>query len=76
MGSGSGGSVKGDRDALFNSSFNLGKDGFLFFERMGSLEGCDVVDSSCENFFFLLFNGGVKGWAEVFQIDMVWVLWV
>ena len=74
-GSGRGG-VKGNLDALLNGSFNLGKDGFLFFERMGSLKGCDVMDPSGKNFFLLLFDRGMKGWAEVFWVNVVWMLWV
>ena len=75
MGGSGGDSVKGDRDALLNGSFNLGKNGFLFFKRMGSLKGCDMMNSSCKDFFFL-FNSGVEGWTEVFWINVVWMLWV
>ena len=62
-------------NALFDSGFNLGKKGFLFFERMGSLEGCNMVNSSCEDFFFL-FDSGVEGWTEVLWVNVIWVLWV
>jgi len=49
--SGSWGSVKRDSDALLNCCFDLGENGSLFCERVTSLEGCDVVNSSCKYFF-------------------------
>jgi len=44
-------SIKGDGDALLDCCFDLRKDRGLFCEWIGSLEGCDVVNSSCEHFF-------------------------
>ena len=49
--SGSWDSIKGDNDALLDCCFNLGKNRSLFCERIGSLEGCNVVNSSCKYFF-------------------------
>jgi len=70
------GSVKGNRDALMNCCFNLRKDRCLFSEWVTSLEGCDVMNSSCKDFFFWLLSGSIKCWAEVFWANVVWVLMV
>jgi len=59
-----------------NCCFDLRKDGCLFGEWIASLEGCDVVNSSCKDFFFWLLSSGVKCWTEVFWADVVWVLMV
>jgi len=39
-----------------------------------SLEGCDVMNSSCKDFFFWLFDGSVERWTIVLWIDVMWVL--
>ena len=41
---------------------------------MASLEGCDVVNSSCKDFFFWLLDGSVKGWTEVLWVNVMGVL--
>ena len=75
-GSGRGG-VKRNVVALFDCGFNLRKDRFLFCEWVTSLEGCNVVNSSCKYFLvWWLLDGCVECWAEVFWTDVVWVLWV
>jgi len=33
-----------------------------------------VMNSSCKDFFFWLFDSGVKCWAKVFWADIMWVL--
>ena len=68
------GSIEGNGDFLVNCCFDLGKDRCLFCEWMASLEGCDVVNSSCKDFFFWLLDSGVECWAEVFVTNMIWVL--
>jgi len=68
------GGIKGNGDSLVDCCFDLGKDRFLFCERVASLESCDVMDSSCKDFFFWLFNSGMKCWAEVLWADVMWVL--
>jgi len=68
------GSVKGNGDSLINCCFDLGKDRCLFCEWVASLEGCNVMHSSCKDAFFWLLNGGVKCWAIMFWIDVMWVL--
>jgi len=72
--SGGWGSVKRDFDALLDCSFDLGKDRGLFCEWMASLEGCDVMNPSCKNFFFWLLDGSVKHRAVVFWINVMQVL--
>jgi len=66
--------VKRNRNSLVNCCFNLGKDRYLFCEWVTSLEGCNVIDSSCKDFFFWLLDGGMKCWAGVFWADIMWVL--
>jgi len=41
---------------------------------MASLEGCNVMNSSCNDFFFQLFDSSMKCWAKVFWVDIMWVL--
>ena len=61
--------------ALFDCWFNLRKNRFLFCERVTSLEGCNVVNSSCEYFLvWWLFDSCMECWAEVLRTDVVWVL--
>jgi len=74
MNSSSWGSVKRDVDALVDCCFNLGKNRGLFCEWVASLEGCNVMNSSCKDFFFWLLNGSMKCWAEVFWVNMIGVL--
>jgi len=43
---------------------------------MASLEGCNVMNSSCKDFFFWLLDGSVKCWAIVIWVDVMRVLMV
>jgi len=71
--SGSWGSIKRDVDALVDCCFDLGKDRLLFCERVTSLEGCDMMNS-CKDFFFWLLDGSVKCWTEVLWVNVMGVL--
>jgi len=66
--------VKGNRDSLVNGCFDLGKDRCLFCEQVTSLESCDMMNSSCKDFFLWFFSSGVKCWTEVSWVDVVQVL--
>jgi len=70
------GSVERDIDALGDCCFDLGKNRRLFCKWVASLEGCNVMNSSCKDFFFWLLDGSMKCWAEVLWINMMGVLGV
>ena len=70
------GSIKRDFDALVDCCFDLGKNRGLFCEWVASLESCDMMNSSCKDFFFWLFDCSVECWAKVLCTDMVCMLWV
>jgi len=70
------GSIKGNLDSLVDCCFDLRKDRCLFCEGVASLESCDVMNSSCKDFFFWLLCSSIECWAEVFWADVVWVLMI
>jgi len=74
MNGGDWGNIERDIDALVDCCFDLGKNRGLFCEWVASLEGHDVMNSSCKDFFFWLLDGSVKCWTEVLWVNVMWVL--